>query len=281
MPRALNTYEIDALHNILAWERREPGWIGKAFASLMGAANDRMSDMAVMQAVDNAVRGCVSLLQDGAAYTVRPEAIFAEYRQDGRSVYCSQDIALLPLQEVDVTVGRLALKYKSLAATEGAVEGATSIGGPQFAVPALLAGIPALMGLALRATCEYAVYHGFDIELEQERVYALQAMNAASLVQTGGKLVVLGQLAKTAHDIAVRKTWAELNRTAFAQIVGQLGRSCGVRVTKAKLGQAIPLAGMFIAGGFNAWFLANVCETAGMLYRKRFLARTSGDPHLL
>lgn len=281
MTRPMNDYDKEALRAILEWERRRSGFFGKLGAEALAKIDAFLGDYQVVAAMKRAMEGIVSVLNDGAAYTVRPEAIFAEYRQDGRPVYHHSDIATLPLQHADITVGRLALKYKSLAATEGAAEGAASMAGPQVALPVLLAGLPVLMTLTLRAVCEYAVYYGFDIEGEQERGYALQALNVASMMETVPKLAALGQLSKTAHDIAVRKTWAKLNEAVFAEMATTIGRECGLRITKAKLAQAIPVVGIVIGGGFNAYFMGTVCEAAGMLYRKRFLARAYDAPELL
>jgi hypothetical protein len=45
----------------------------------------------------------------------------------------------------------------------------------------------------------------------------------------------------------------------------------GVRLTKRKLAQAVPLAGVVIGAGLNARMLARVADEANYLYRERFL----------
>ena len=47
-------------------------------------------------------------------------------------------------------------------------------------------------------------------------------------------------------------------------------------MTKGKLAQAIPIAGALVGGGFNAYFISNVCQAAYYLYRERFLAEKNG-----
>lgn len=123
--------------------------------------------------------------------------------------------------------------------------------------------------------------YGFDLRLESERLYAMRVLNAASIVKMTPKLAFLGEMHKIAHELAVRRSWAVLHKNLFSRTVTILGKSFGLRVTKAKLAQVVPVAGVFIAGGFNAWFVSEVCLTASMLYRKRFLARAFDDPDLL
>ena len=41
----------------------------------------------------------------------------------------------------------------------------------------------------------------------------------------------------------------------------------GIPLTKAKLGQAVPIMGAAVGGGFNAYYTARVCDAAYHLYR--------------
>lgn len=274
----MDAYEKDALRDIRAWENRKPGAVELALATGLQAMSDTMSSLRgareVLVALEQALNGMISLLNDAAAASVRAETILAEFRENGHAVQGTEDIGRLPLQAVDRTVGYLSTKYTSVAATQGAAEG---MGG----LAALVGGVPLLTAWSLRAACEYATYYGFDLRLESERLYAMRVLNAASIVKMTPKLAFLGEMHKIAHELAVRQSWAVLHKNLFSRTVTSLGKSFGLRVTKAKLAQVVPVAGVFIAGGFNAWFVSEVCLTASMLYRKRFLARAFDDPDLL
>jgi hypothetical protein len=57
-------------------------------------------------------------------------------------------------------------------------------------------------------------------------------------------------------------------------------RALGVRLTQAKLAQALPITGAVVGGSFNAYYSSKVCDTAHFLYRERFLHHKYG-PELL
>ena len=61
-----------------------------------------------------------------------------------------------------------------------------------------------------------------------------------------------------------------------SKIIQEIAKALGIRLTKAKLAQMIPVMGAAIGGGYNAYFTSKVCETAWYLYRERFLAEKYG-----
>ena len=79
----------------------------------------------------------------------------------------------LDLEQVDAVVGWLDAKYTGLAFAEGATAGAAGVLG-------LIADIPALVTLNLRAIAEYATYYGFDVASQRERVFAMNVLGLAS-----------------------------------------------------------------------------------------------------
>ena len=64
----------------------------------------------------------------------------------------------------------------------------------------------------------------------------------------------MAQLAKIAADAAKKTTWNTLEGRAFVRIIQQIARALGVRLTKAKLAQGVPIMGAVVGGGFNAYF---------------------------
>ena len=142
---------------------------------------------------------------------------------------------------------------------------------------AIAADVTALLTLNLRAVGEYATYCGFDITRQEERLFALNLLGLASSPTDAAKTVAMAQLVKIAREVAQKKTWNELERHLFVQIVQQIAKALSIRLTKAKLAQILPAAGAAIGGGFNAWYTAGVCDAAYFLYRERFLARKYGE----
>jgi hypothetical protein len=90
------------------------------------------------------------------------------------------------------------------------------------------------------------------------------------------KLIAMAQLVRIAKDVAKKQTWKQLEQHAFIKVIQQIAKSLGIRLTKAKLAQAVPLTGVIIGGGFNTYFTSNVCDAAYYLYRERFLANKYG-----
>ncbi len=66
---------------------------------------------AVEQAIGNALDGVVSLCNDVAQWSVRPDAVYEEFRNAGHGIDKPSDIASLSLEDIDMVVGCLAAKY--------------------------------------------------------------------------------------------------------------------------------------------------------------------------
>src|SRR5690606_1618153 len=109
-----------------------------------------------------------------------------------------------------------------------------------------------------------------------ERLFARNVLGLASSPNDAAKGVAMGQLVRIAQDVAKKKAWKELDKHAFVRILQQIAKALGIRLTKAKLAQAVPLTGAAVGGGFNAYYTAKVCDAANHLYRERFLAQKHG-----
>lgn len=267
-------YDKTALQEIHLWKDPELGWLGRVLASVskpINAAGEAiLSTPGIKDALIAAINGLIGVCGDAAHWSVRPEAICREFRKGGcQHIHCIGDIVSLELECVDRTVGFLAAKYKGLAMVEGAAAGATGAIG-------LVADIPTLITLNLRAIGEYATYYGFDLRLQEERLFALNILSLASSPTDGAKHVALAHLVRIAQDVALNRPWQELEKRVFVKVVQQIAEQLGIRITKAKLAQIVPMAGALVGAGYNAYFTARVCEAAYQLYRERFLAKKYG-----
>ena len=56
--------------------------------------------------------------------------------------------------------------------------------------------------------------------------------------------------------MAKKQTWKQLEQHAFVKVIQQIAKALGIRLTKAKLAQVLPLTGAAVGGGFNAYFTA-------------------------
>ncbi|WP_255557016.1 EcsC family protein [Sodalis sp. dw_96] len=217
----------------------------------------------VLQGVICALSG---VCNDIAQLSVRPQAILEEFRHDGwHGVECLGDIGALPLASIDKTVGCLAAKYKGLALAEGMGAGLAGIAG-------LALDIPSLITLNLRAVGEYATYYGFDIHQQEEKLFALQIIGLVSSPTDAAKNIAMAQLMAIAGDVAKKRTWHQLEKHALVKIIQEIAKTLGIRLTKAKLAQTLPIVGAAVGGGYNVYFTTRVCDAAYYLYRERFLS---------
>lgn len=263
-------YDKNALKQIHEWKNPQRGFLAKSFELISKPLNSAgelvLSTPVVGEAIQSAVQGLVGVCNDAALWSVRPESIFEEFRNDGHAhINHYEDIETLRLEDIDKTVGWLAAKYKSIALTEGAGTGMIGIAG-------IAIDIPTLITLNLRAIGEYATYYGFDITRQEERLFAFNILGLSSASSTMAKNVAMAQLVKISQQVAKKTVWKELEKQVFVKIIKQIASSLGIRLTKAKLAQAIPVAGAVVGGGYNAYFTSNVCDAAYHLYRERFLA---------
>jgi uncharacterized membrane protein (DUF2068 family) len=274
----LSPYESAAVAAIHAWKNPRMTWWDSAM-KVINTPLDYAGDLAmkipgVEFVIEKAFGGILGLINDGAAMTVRPQAIYAELQPPVASL---EELHDLDLENVDRAIGFLAAKYKSIALVEGAAAGGLSALNPIAGAAAIAADVTALLGLNLRAVSEYATYFGFDVTRQEERLFALNVLGLASSPTDSAKAIAMAQLVRIAKEVAQRKTWKELERHVFVQILQRIAKSLSIRLTKAKLAQVIPAAGAAIGGGFNAYYTSEVCDAAYFLYRERFLARKYGE----
>jgi len=267
-------YEKTAIIQIHEWKHPNLGWFGQAMELInwpLNKAGELITEVpGVDWVIEKSIGGMINLLNDFAQWSVSPQAIYKEYHKAGfKHVKKPQDIFSLDLEDIDKTIGWLGMMYKSMAVVEGGAAGYIGVAG----IPA---DVIALISLNLRAIGEYATYCGFDISSQEERLFALNVLGLASSPTDAAKQVAMAQLVRIARDVARKKTWEELEQHVFVTIVQAIARSIGIRLTKAKLAQVIPVTGAVIGGGFNVYYTTKVCDAAFFLYRERLLAHKYG-----
>lgn len=275
-------YDLAAAKMIRDWKCPPPqsgvlGWIQSAADTVAdwydGAMEAVMKIPGIGAALETVSQGVTSIANDAAQYSVRTEAIYEEFREDGHDVSQANDIARLELEQIDKVVGYLAAKYKALAGAEGAATGAAGL-------PGAAADVLAFIPLCLRAIGEYATYYGFPPDTQQERYYALKVLELASTGKQVAKASILLELASIGAKATAKQAWAELMKSNIVAAMQQIFKAVGVRLTKAKLAAAVPAVGAAFNGGFNAYFMSEVCETAFFTYRYRFLQNRYGEDFL-
>lgn len=281
MEPPIDPYEREALAQIRAFKNPPVRALPRAVAMLARASSaiDRATDAAFDNALGGAVTkligALVQLLNDGASWSVRADAVYAEYRRAGHhDVHSAPGVSALSLEHVDAAVRNTGRKYLALAAAEGAVAGAA--GGA-----ALLVDVPALVGLALRCVNEYATYYGFECATVEERAYAVRVLSVASAASHSARREALEDLTRFTLELSSRRGRGEMQSLLGVPLMKKLAETLGLRLARAKLAQAVPVVGAVVGGSFNGWFLEMVSRAAFMLYRERFLFERYGPAALV
>ena len=108
-------------------------------------------------------------------------------------------------------------------------------------------------------------------------MFALNILGLASSPNDAAKQVAMAQLVRIAKDVAKKKAWQDLEKHSFVTIIKTIASSLGIRLTKAKLAQVVPVTGAVVGGSFNAYYTNKICDAAFYLYRERFLAEKYGE----
>lgn len=267
-------YEKKAIKEIHAWKNPKIGWFGQAM-TVINKPLSQFGDLVFQttflgEGIRKTVEGIIKVGNDVAQGSVRPSSIYQHFRDHGHNIHKAQDVLTLDLEKVDDVVGFLDAKYKGVALVEGGITGAAGL-------PGIVFDLPALITLNLRAIGEYATYYGYDTRLQPERLFAMNILAYASSPNDSAKAAALAQLVRIARDVAKKQAWKNLEQNSFVQIMKQIAKALGVRLTKAKLAQSIPIAGAVVGAGFNSYYTAKVCDAAYYLYRERFLAEKYGE----
>jgi hypothetical protein len=269
-----SSYETAAASEIETWKRPSAGWMAKA-ATVVDWPLDRAGKIVMRTpglgwAVERTVGGLVSVANDAAQWSVRRDAIYRHLAQaSGFDVRSSADIYRLDLAAIDRATGWLGAKYQALALAEGTGTALLGLAG-------IAPDVASLVGYNLRAIGEYGTYCGFDLAAESERLFAMHILALASSPSGAVQGVAMAQLVKIARTVASRQPWNVLGRHTFATVLERMARALGLRLTRVKLGELIPVAGAALSGGFNAYYTRKVCDAAHHLYRERFLAEKYG-----
>jgi hypothetical protein len=268
-----SAYEQQALNEIRLWKERDQNWFGRSvevFNRAFHAVTDLVRKVpGVDWTIDNVVAGLLRLTNEMVQDTVWRDAIYKEFQRAGHPVQDLADIHRMDLEAVDRAQKGLDTKYRALAAVEGA---ATGIAGAAGIVP----DIVALVALNLRAAGEYATYYGFDIAAPEERLFALQILNAVSAPSDVSKQVALTPVLRVSRHIARDQTLLAVEQFAITRAIRNAVQALGLHLTRAKLAQLVPMTGAVVGSGFNAYYTSKVCDAAAFLYRERFLIRKYG-----
>lgn len=237
-----------------------------------------------------ALSGLRSITIDPALRSVVSSRVVNAYAKDDPGIRGLVEISNLPLETIDRVTPGLHWRYAIVAAVEGAATGAVITGAELVAVGGTVAsaGVAAVPGagtvigaMALdtalvlaasaRVVAHIGAYHGYDTRLKQEELFALSVINWSTSISATAKSEAFRQLSQLTQQLARGATWIKLNEHAFVRATTKVFEQLGFKLTKEKLGQAIPVIGMALGAGLNAQMVRSVAIDASLAYRMRHL----------
>ncbi|GAB4010706.1 EcsC family protein [Nocardioides ultimimeridianus] len=168
----------------------------------------------------------------------------------------------------------------SLAVT-GAEVATTVSGGTTAAVAiaAIAADVTATMAAMGRAIGSVASAYGYDVREPEEELFALGVMSLASAGTLGGKTAAMASLSRLTQQMMRQATWQQLRQNLLVSAIDRTYTTLGFTLTKKKLAQAVPIAGIALNAGVNAGLVNQTFKQAEAVYRLRFLSDKYGiDP---
>lgn len=257
-------YEREQYEALCRWRDRPPAFIGRTAARATGP-----------------VGRAVGALIPASALRLALQTVEATARQvgDQRSILRRAKVNSLnalatgSLEPCDVLSRHVARRSMLMAGSSGALFGVAGGLG-------LAADVPTLLVIAFRSIYRVGLCYGEDCMTGDRQlplaVFALASANNQAEKQVAWDAVcatagpdvasaaVRGSALRAAHQSVVKST-ATLG---FSRVARQVGTRLGWRMAA----EAVPVAGAFVGGSVNVWYLRDVSAAAQRAFRWRWLA---------
>lgn len=260
-----------------------------------GAAKARDTGAAALKAT---AEGAAKFVTRTGQLTTSESRVVRAYAKRGHSVEHLDDIRKLDLRAIDrvASFTRLHYAYSGSAAVEGAAAGLV-VGGGQAALAfggvagagagaapglgaiagAMSVDIAALLTACSRVIAHDALYYGYDPRDPAEEVFMMQVIGLGLAGTASAKTVAYQQLAVLTRSLATNMTWRQLNQQTLVKVAQKFATQFSQKLTKKKLGQFVPIAGVGIGAAMNWKMVDDVAKAAYWAYRERFLYEKGGD----
>ena len=286
----MSTYELSAFtrltetppssRSLIPQRARELGSrVGRAVQS--GAARMPGNEV-IADAYAAAAKALMSFTTGSGMHSVTLGASMRRHRRSGHEVDRPEDFLQLDLRQCDQMLPNRKVLHQAVALAEGAaasvlITGTTvssTVSGGTTAAVALgtvaTDSVLVMAGLG-RVVGEVAVTYGFDPNLPEEELFALQVLGLGLATESGAKAAALTSLSRLTQDMMRRATWTQLNEHVLVEIIQRAFATLGLRLTQKKLAQIVPVAGVVVSSGVNLQLLDRVHKAAIQAYRPRFL----------
>ncbi|WP_344112817.1 EcsC family protein [Kribbella alba] len=252
----------------------------------------------VTDALLKAAQGMGKATSQVSRVTLSEQRLVRAYQRRGIDIDNISDVRQLDLDIVEqhVVPKRMKVLYASAAATEGFAAGGIIAGAEAMVAAGTVAGagvglVPGVgllaatvatdavfvLGAASRGVAHLALYYGYDPMDPSEELFILSIIGLGSAQTTASKMAAYRELSALAQKLARRASWQQLNQHVLTRVAQRFAAQFSVRLTQQKLGQFVPLAGIFLNSSLNYKLIDDVLDAAYWAYRERFLAEKQDD----
>ncbi|GIH27110.1 hypothetical protein Aph01nite_54200 [Acrocarpospora phusangensis] len=246
-----------------------------------------------------AAKGLSKAVGGTASRTVSKKRVVGQYRRAGHDIAGLDEIRELDLRVVDEVARHNLVRYGHAlsAAATGLGSAAAVTGGELLAAAGTIAGAGAraapglgtvagamvadtaiMLALATRTVATTALYYGYYPSDPEEELFVMSVITLGMSTGTSAKAVAYRELSQLTQLLARNASWAKLNEKVLTKIVQAFAAKFTHQLTKKKLGQFVPIAGMAVGAGLSYMHIDRIAVSARDAYRERFLIEKSdGD----
>ncbi|HEU4410417.1 MAG TPA: EcsC family protein [Polyangiaceae bacterium] len=201
--------------------------------------------------------------------TLSSRRVYAAFAREGAKVEGPADVAALDPAVVERVAKRVRMKYLAIAATGG-------VGTGVFGLPGLVAEVPFIAALSLRAASELAMVYGVDASAPAEGRRLRKVLSELRLAP-GGEGPSTGELASLGVGAAQRYyrdgAVAGLSMPVAKRALSTLVQRWGAR----RVARLLPWVGGAVGAAMGAWYVSRVLDAVAEHYRARGSAGGEGE----
>lgn len=237
----------------------------------------------INQSMETALKALHGVTVDFGLNSVDEDKVVARFQKKEHAIECLEDIRTLDLRACDKLASKGKQAYMAAGMAEGAITSlaitgitvsSTVTGGVKasVAIGAIATDITTVLVGMGRIIADVAAHYGYDVTEPEEAVIASGVLSYSTASGSSQKAATLSSLSKLTQDMMRRKTMEQLTKNQTVRVIEQVFKSVGITMTRKKLAQAVPIAGILINTGLNAKLVNDTYARARVFYRLRFLA---------
>lgn len=240
-----------------------------------------LGDETIIKALDGGFKAIFLPAVLSASLEKRVEKLCRKHQDLGaESPFESLDLKDLDKGRPSLTIPFIGVLESGVASVvvTGATVSTTVSGGTTAGVAVVAVASDAVISLALlgRAVAEVAVHYGYDPREPGEELFLMGVLNYSMASSSTSKTAALASLSRLTQMMMRRATWNQLGKEPLVQVILQIFKLLGLKLTKARLANVVPIAGGILAAGLSFNMLYSAIDDATRLYRARYLAEKHG-----